>query len=100
MDILKTFGEVDWRESVEHSLDRAPKNTEFDVVALLNWVYAFAGLVAVGFIVYGAISYLTAQGEPGKIKQASQTIAYAIVGLLIVLIATAVTYFISNGVAQ
>ena len=94
---LKIF--ADWKDSVQHSLDRAPHNENVDIITILNWVYAIAGLTAAGFIVYGAVNYVLAQGEPAKIKQASQTIAFAVIGLIVVLIATAVTNFIANGVA-
>ena len=90
---------ADWKDSVKHSLERAPHNQNVDILVILNWVYAGAGLVAAGFIVYGAVNYLMAQGEPAKIKQASQTIAFAVIGLIVVLIATAVTNFIAGGVA-
>ena len=71
-----------------------PKNTNIDVPSILNWVYAFAGLVAVGFIVYGAVNYALTQGDPGKIKQAGQTIAFAIIGLVVVLLAAAITNYV------
>lgn len=63
---------------------------------VIYWVMGAAGLVAVGVIVYGAIKYLTSQGDPGKAKQASQIIAYAIIGLIVVMLATAITYFALN----
>jgi hypothetical protein len=90
---------ADWKDSVKHSIERAPHNENFSIVSILNWTYAIAGLVAAGFIVYGAVNYLMAQGESAKIKQASQTIAFAVIGLIVVLIATAVTNFIASGVA-
>ncbi len=84
------------KEAIKGSAENIPKNTKLDIPAILTWVYSFAGIVAVGFIVYGAISYAMSQGDPGKIKQASQTIAFAFVGLLVVLLAAAITYFIAS----
>ena len=71
-----------------------PKNTEISVQSILNWVYALAGLVAVGFIVYGAVNYVTTQGDAGRVKQAGQTIAFAVIGLAVVLLAAAITNFV------
>ena len=45
---------------------------------------------------YGAINYVTTQGDPGKIKQAGQTIAFAVIGLAVVLLAAAITNFVMN----
>ena len=39
------------------------------------------------------------QGDPGKIKQAGQTIAYAAIGLAVVLLAAAITNFIAGAAA-
>ena len=84
------------KKSLKGATGNIPKNTDISVQAILNWVYAFAGLVAVGFIVYGAINYVTTQGDPGKIKQAGQTIALAVIGLAVVLLAAAITNFVMN----
>lgn len=89
---------ADLKSSLSGATQNMPKNTGIEIVGVLNWVYAFAGLVAAGFIVYGAINYVMTQGDPGKIKQASQTIAFAVVGLIIVLLAAAITNFVAGAV--
>ncbi|MDO4979111.1 MAG: pilin [Candidatus Saccharibacteria bacterium] len=84
---------ADWKDNLP--ADNSASLTTGQVVSgVLNWVYALAGLVAAGFIVYGGISYGVAQGEPGKIKQATHTIAYAVIGLVVVLIAAGITNFV------
>lgn len=61
------------------------------IQTLLNWVYAIMGLVAVGGIIFGAVSWTTSQGDPGKIKKGKDAILYALIGLAIVLLAVAIT---------
>lgn len=85
---------ADWRSQVDGAVQNIPQNNHIEIQSILNWVYAFAGLVAVGFIVYGAVNYTMTQGDPGKIKQAGQTIAFAVIGLVVVLIAAAITNFV------
>lgn len=97
MDILRIF--ADLKSSISDATNNMPKNTGINIVDILNWVYAFAGLVAAGFVVYGAINYVLTQGDPGKIKQASQTIAFAIIGLIVVLLAAAITNFVVGAAA-
>ncbi|MBQ6486425.1 hypothetical protein IJI76_01695 [Candidatus Saccharibacteria bacterium] len=94
MNVLKIA--ADMKGSIQDATQNIPKNTDIDITAVLNWVYAFAGLVAAGFIVYGAVNYATAQGDPGKLKQASQTLAFAIIGLIVVLLAAAITNFVAG----
>ena len=60
---------------------------------ILNWGYALAGIAAVGLIVYGAWKYISAQGEPDRVRSATQTILFSTIGLVIVLLAAAITNF-------
>lgn len=65
------------------------------VVALL--VRAALGLLAVIFLILMIVSgftWMTAGGDETKIKKASGTIKTAIIGLVIVLAAYAITYFL------
>jgi hypothetical protein len=59
-------------------------------------VFSVAGIIAVGFIMYGGVRYAISQGEPGKIKQAQDTILYAVIGLMVTLMAYAITIFVVN----
>ena len=60
----------------------------------LNAVYVVIGIVAVIMIIIGGVNYATSQGDPTKIKKAKDTILYGIVGLVIVLMAFAITAFV------
>ncbi|MBR2726082.1 hypothetical protein IKE87_02340 [Candidatus Saccharibacteria bacterium] len=66
------------------------------VTNTIQWFFGFAGIVAVVFVLIGGVSYMTSAGDPGKIKQAKQTITYALIGLAIVGLAEVITAFVSN----
>ncbi len=70
------------------------------VTNLIHWVIGIAGVVAVIFVVYGAISYITSSGDPGKAQKARNIILYALIGLIIVALAEAITAFVSNIIRQ
>ena len=59
-----------------------------------NWAYSVAGIVAVAFIVKGSISYFLSSGDPRRIHMATMTIIYAVIGLVVVLLAAAITNFV------
>lgn len=61
---------------------------------VLNAFLALAGIIAVGVIVYAGIKYISAQGEPDKIKNASQVISYGVIGLIITVVAAAIVNFV------
>lgn len=65
-------------------------------IALLDDLLRVAGAVAVAFVIYGAIRFITSQGEPDNIKGAQSTILNALVGLVIALVAISVVNFIGN----
>ena len=62
----------------------------------LNLVYFLAGLAAVIIIVVAGIMYAISSGDSGKITKAKNMILYAVVGLVIVLSAFAITNFVSG----
>lgn len=68
------------------------------LTSILNWLYAAAGLVAVVYIVKGGVDYVMSQGDPGKIKKATTSLIYAVVGLVVVVLAAVITGFITNAV--
>jgi hypothetical protein len=93
---MEIFGDI--QSHLTNAANNMPHFTGLNVTAILNSVYAFAGIIAVGFIVYGAINYVNAQGDPGKIRSGGQTIAFALIGLVVVILAAAITNFVAGSV--
>lgn len=73
---------------------------KFSVGYVLNAIYGVIGIIAVVMIVIAGIKYSTSQGDPGKVQSAKQTIMYAIIGLIIVISAFAITNFLLAALAQ
>ena len=63
---------------------------------VLDTVYLWVGIIAVIFIIIGGINYTMSQGDPGKVKKAKDTVLYGIIGLIIALLAFAITAFVMN----
>ena len=63
---------------------------------VLNAVYFWVGIIAVIFIIIGGVNYTISQGDPGKVAKAKSTMLYAIVGLVVSLLAFAITEFVLN----
>ncbi|MBU1018843.1 MAG: hypothetical protein ABII07_02325 [Patescibacteria group bacterium] len=63
----------------------------YDVVEILNRGIAYAiivaGFLSVAFIFFGGISFILSGGQEDKIKQAVSTIRYAIIGLIVTVLA-------------
>lgn len=69
-------------------------------LGILDIMIRIAGLIAVGFVIYGGIQYVTSRGEPDKAKKALSTIINALIGLAIAIVAAAFVSFIGNEISS
>jgi len=68
-----------------------------DIAATISNIMLFVlGAVAVIMIVVGGIRYATSNGDQSAVKGAKDTILYAVVGLIVALIAYAIVNFVIN----
>jgi hypothetical protein len=69
---------------------------EYYVGLILNILFSFLGIIFLVLIVYSGVLWMTAQGNTSQIEKAKDTIIKAVVGLTIVILAYATTFFILN----
>lgn len=66
-----------------------------DIIAtVVDVLSVIVGVVAVIMIIVGGFKYITSSGDSSNIQSAKNTIMYAIVGLVIVAMAQAITGFV------
>jgi hypothetical protein len=70
------------------------------LLAIIDILTRLAGLVSVGFIIYGGIQYITSQGEPDKTKRALSVIINALIGLGVTILAAAIVAFIGTSLSK
>jgi hypothetical protein len=63
---------------------------------IVNVLLIIAVPVIVFFIIFAGFTYVTAQGNPEKIKLASQSLLYGIIGGVIILGSSAIMVIIRN----
>lgn len=61
---------------------------------VINLLLTIIGIIAVVMIVVGGIRYTTSAGDSGQINNARDTIIYAVVGLVIAIMAYAIVNFV------
>ncbi len=66
------------------------------LIAIIELLTRLAALVAVGFVIYGAIQYIVSQGDSQSLSNAKSTIANALIGLIITLLSVALIQFIGR----
>jgi type IV secretory pathway VirB2 component (pilin) len=83
------------------NLTNAPTHIQSnEIQTVLMSIYILAGIVAVIAIVIGGIRYTTSNGDSNNVQSAKNTIQYAVIGLVIVIAAAAITEFVINNVAK
>jgi len=60
----------------------------------LSIVYFIVGIIAIVVIIIGGITYATSAGNPSSVTKAKNMILYAVVGLVVVITAYAITNFV------
>ena len=78
------------------NIDPAHKGDDLinDTNKIINVVIGVLGVVAVVVVIYGGFLFLTAQGDPGKIKKGKDSITWGIIGLIIALLSWSIINFV------
>ena len=70
-----------------------------ELARIMIVVYSIAGSVALLMLAIGGYRYVLSRGDPNATAQAKNTILYSIIGLIVVIVAAAITAFIISAVA-
>jgi hypothetical protein len=66
------------------------------IVQATKIILALTGMLAVLFIIIGGLRYITSGGSPEAVKSAKNTVTYAIIGLVIAVMAFAIVNVVTN----
>jgi len=67
-----------------------------NICAIINWAFWLVIVFAIIFTLVAAFKYLTAAGDPEKVKRAGSTMLYVVVAIVIALIAKGLPLLISS----
>lgn len=65
-------------------------------LAVIDTLIRLASLLALGYVIYGSIRYVTSGGDSSGVAGAKTTIANALIGLVIALLAIGIVQYIGN----
>lgn len=63
---------------------------------VLNFIFGFAGTVALFFVFFAGFKFLTSGGDPKQVEGARKTLTYAIIGLVVIILSFAIINFIAH----
>jgi len=79
-------------------------STGNSITAIIGTVISAAlgllGVVFLGLVIYGGILWMTSEGEETKVEKGRKIITDSIIGLVIVMAAYAISYFIFSALAS
>ncbi len=61
------------------------------ITNILFWIVGVASVIA---LIVGGLQYITSAGDPGRTKTAKDTIMYAVIGLVVAILAYAIVNFV------
>lgn len=70
------------------------------IINITNWVLGFVTILAVLFLIWGGLQYLTAAGNEEQVEKAKNTITYALLGLVVAAIAYAAVVVVVRAFIQ
>lgn len=75
---------------------QVPQDFLLILLALIDIGLRLAGLVAVGFVIYGGVRFVTSRGEPDEAAKARWTVVNALVGLALALASVGIVSFLGK----
>lgn len=80
--------------------DRLLPNLLLIGMAIVELLLRISGILAIAYVTWGGIKYITSQGSPEGTKAARETITQALIGLVIILLATSLVATVARIVAK
>lgn len=70
------------------------------IATVIQSFLGLLGLIFIVLIIYSGIVWMTAEGDESRVEKAQANLRNAVIGLIIVLSAYAISYFVINALSQ
>jgi len=99
LQIGKAFAATDVSTDVKTILGgiNSPDTSIPEIITnVLKFATGFAIVICVGILIFAGYTYMTANGDEGKIQTATKSLTWAIIGLVLCLVAVILIKFVSE----
>lgn len=90
---IQTFGQTVYGQT-------EPEHPAAIAAVIIQGALGLLGIIFVILVIYGGFLYMTSAGESDKVKKAKNILTTAIIGVIIIFAAYAVTYFVFDVVLK
>ncbi|MCL1876719.1 pilin [Candidatus Saccharibacteria bacterium] len=87
---------ADWNPTTKHCDRPDSTNPENMISTILNILFFVLGIASIVMIIYGGIQFISSRGDPKKVSTAKSTVMYAIIGLIVAILALAITNWVMS----
>lgn len=70
-----------------------PNTGDWQIQNILSFVFGIIGALAFLMVVISGLRYVLSSGDPAKVEKAKNALIYALIGLLVALVAQAIVSF-------
>jgi hypothetical protein len=74
----------------------SPAGAVLVLCTIAGWLFVFLVILAIIFVILAAFNYLTAGGDPEKVKTASSQLIYAAIAVAVGLLARGLPFFVGG----
>jgi amino acid transporter len=67
-----------------------------NITTIINYFLGLLGLIAVAFLIYAGVLMVTAGGNEEQVKKSKKIITYAVIGIVIILLAFTIVQFVAT----
>ncbi|MEI7452375.1 MAG: hypothetical protein WCK37_04225 [Candidatus Falkowbacteria bacterium] len=103
-DFMKNSGVSATAQGTGHANQKifngAPGSIDSGISSMITLILSFLGVIFLVLMIYGGVLWMIAQGNEKNVDQAKSIITDAIIGLIIVASAYAISYFVLNVAMQ
>lgn len=85
--------------SQEAGFNQEKKSPEMIVQPIITAILSLIGVLFLGLAIFGGIRWMTAQGNEKRLSEAHSILTNAVIGLIVVAAAYAISYFVLKSIA-
>ncbi len=93
-NFASSSGLVHTSQQAGYDINDQNQTPEAYISRIITIILSILGVIFLGLTIYGGIVWMTAQGNEERVKKAKELITEAIIGLIIVIAAYAITFFV------
>lgn len=98
--VAQAFAQISADEWLGKGITGVGKSLDSWVITMLNWAIGIAALAAVVMLIFAGYKYISANGDENKVEEATKTLTFAIVGLVVCFIAVMLVQFVLTNILK